>query len=299
MRQAAGSKVVISASLLIMLAGCSEVGITGRKQLNFVPASMVTSMSIQQYSQLLSQSKLSTDAKTNAMVQRVGGRIVQAVAAYSKTHSDKDPFAGYQWEFNVIEDPQVNAFAMPGGKVAVYTGILPVAQSEAGLAAVIGHEIAHVYAEHGGERLSQGLLAQGLGTALDVALQKQPEQTRSLFMSAYGLGAQVGVLLPFSRVQETEADRLGTIFMAMAGYDPQEAVGLWERMAAASKGQARPPEFLSTHPAEATRIKKLQEEFVPEAREYARKAAATSQGSPTVQSKPPSTGQSIFPPAIK
>jgi len=299
MRQAAGSKVVISASLLIMLAGCSEVGITGRKQLNFVPTSMVTSMSIQQYSQLISQSKLSTDAKATAMVKKVGERIVQAVGQYTKTRGDKDPFAGYQWEFNVIEDPQVNAFAMPGGKVAVYTGILPVAQSEAGLAAVIGHEIAHVYAEHGGERLSQGLLAQGLGTALDVALQKQPEQTRSLFMSAYGLGSQVGVLLPFSRVQETEADRLGTIFMAMAGYDPHEAVGLWERMAAASKGQARPPEFLSTHPAETTRIKKLQEQFVPEAMEYGRKAAAPGQSLPTAQSKPPSTGQSIFPPAIK
>ena len=299
MRKTLGSTIMALAGLPVVLAGCSEVGITGRKQLNFVPTSMVTSMSIQQYSQLISESKLSTDAKTNALVRRVGERIVQAVAEYSKTHSETDPFAGYQWEFNVIEDPQVNAFAMPGGKVAVYTGILPVAQSEGGLAAVIGHEIAHVYAEHGGERLSQGLLAQGLGTALDVALQKQPEQTRSLFMSAYGLGAQVGVLLPFSRVQETEADRLGTIFMAMAGYDPQEAVGLWERMAAASQGKARPPEFLSTHPAEATRIKKLQEQFVPEAREYARKAAATGQSLPSAQSKPPSAGQSIFPPAIK
>jgi len=294
MRKTSGSTIMALAGLLVVLAGCSEVGITGRKQLNFVPASMVTSMSVQQYSQLISESKLSTDAKTNALVRRVGERIVQAVAEYSKTRSDQDPFAGYQWEFNVIEDPQVNAFAMPGGKVAVYTGILPVAQSEAGLAAVIGHEIAHVYAEHGGERLSQGLLAQGLGTALDVALQKQPEQTRSLFMSAYGLGSQVGVLLPFSRVQETEADRLGTIFMAMAGYDPHEAVGLWERMAAASQGKARPPEFLSTHPAEATRIKKLQQEFVPEAMEYARKAGQKGPA-PTSQLPAPS----IFPPAIK
>ncbi len=296
MRKTSRSTLVALAGLLIVLAGCSEVGITGRKQLNFVPTSLVTSMSIQQYAQLISESKLSTDTKTNAMVQKVGGTIVQAVAEYSKTHSEKDPFAGYQWEFKVIEDPQVNAFAMPGGKVAVYTGILPVSKSEAGLAAVIGHEIAHVYAEHGGERLSQGLLAQGLGTALDVALQKQPEQTRSLFMSAYGLGAQVGVLLPFSRVQETEADRLGTIFMAMAGYDPHEAVGLWERMAAASQGKARPPEFLSTHPAEATRIKKLQEEFVPEAMEYARKAGQNKPAATTSQLAPPPT---IFPPAIK
>jgi predicted Zn-dependent protease len=279
----------------MMLAGCSEVGITGRKQLNFVPSSLVTSMSVQQYSQLISQSKLSTDTKANAMVKRAGTKIVQAVEEYSKQHAEKDPFAGYQWEFNLIEDPQLNAFAMPGGKVAVYTGILPVTKTEAGLAAVIGHEIAHVYAEHGGERLSQGLLAQGLGTALDVALQKQPEQTRTLLMSAYGLGTQVGVLLPFSRVQETEADRLGTIFMAMAGYDPQEAVGLWERMAAASKGQSRPPEFLSTHPAETTRIQKLQQEIVPEAKEYYRPAAAAT----TSRSKPPAGGQTTVPPAIK
>jgi len=295
MRQAARARVIVGAGLLMMLAGCSEVGITGRKQLNFVPASLVTSMSVQQYGQLISESKLSTDAKATAMVKRVGEKIVQAVDQYSKQHSEEDPFAGYQWEFNLIEDPQVNAFAMPGGKVAVYTGILPVAQTEAGLAAVIGHEIAHVYAEHGGERLSQGLLTQGLGTALDVALQKQPEQTRSLFMSAYGLGTQVGILLPFSRVQETEADRLGTIFMAMAGYDPQAAVGLWERMAAASEGQSRPPEFLSTHPAETTRIRKLQEEFVPEAREYAR----TATPAPRAQSTPPAAGQTILPPAIK
>jgi predicted Zn-dependent protease len=280
----------------MVLAGCSEVPITGRKQLNFVPTSLVTSMSVQQYGQLISQSKLSTDAQATAMVKRVGQKIVQAVEEFSKTRGGKDPFAGYQWEFNLIDDPQVNAFAMPGGKVAVYTGILPATQNETGLAAVLGHEIAHVFAEHGGERMSQQLLAQMGEVALSTALQKQPEQTKSIFMSAYGLGAQVGVLLPFSRAHENEADHLGLIFMAMAGYDPHEAVGFWERMAAASKGQAKPPEFLSTHPADATRIRNIQS-LIPEAMEYYRPAGPQKPGQPTGQTKPES--KSPFPPAIK
>jgi len=285
MRKISRSTIVAWAGLLVVLAGCSEVPITGRRQLSFVPASLVTSMSLQQYDQLISQSKLSTDAQATAMVKRVGEKIVQAVGEYSKTHSEKDPFAGYKWEFNLIEDKQVNAFAMPGGKVVVYTGILPATQNETGLATVLGHEIAHVFAGHGGERLSESLLTQIGAVGLDVALQKQPEQTKSLFVSAYGLGTQVGFLLPFSRVHENEADHLGLVFMAMAGYDPHEAVGFWERMAAASKGQAKPPEFLSTHPADATRIKNLQN-LIPEAMEYYRPGAAPAQKPPAGQSKP-------------
>jgi predicted Zn-dependent protease len=272
MRKTAGSMGMALAGLLVVLAGCSEVGITGRKQLSFVPSSLVTSMSIQQYDQLMSQSKPSTDAQGAAMVKKVGGKIVAAVEEYSKQHSDKDPFAGYKWEFNLIEDKQVNAFAMPGGKVVVYTGILPVTQNEAGLATVLGHEIAHVYAGHGGERLSESLLAQMGEVGLSAALQKQPEQTKGLFMSAYGLGTQVGFLLPFSRVHENEADHLGLIFMAMAGYDPHVAVTFWQRMSESSKGQSKPPEFLSTHPADATRIKNLQD-LIPEAMEYQKPAA--------------------------
>jgi predicted Zn-dependent protease len=276
MRKTEGSAVVVWAGLLIVLAGCSEVGITGRKQLSFVPASLVTSMSLQQYDQLISQSKLSTDAQATAMVKRVGEKIVQAVEEYTKTHSDKDPFAGYKWEFNLIEDKQVNAFAMPGGKVVVYTGILPATQNEAGLATVIGHEIAHIFANHGGERLSQSLLAQMGEVGLSAALQKQPEQTKSLFMSAYGLGTQVGILLPFSRTQENEADRVGLIFMAMAGYDPHVAVSFWQRMSESSKGQSKPPEFLSTHPADATRIKNIQD-LIPEALGYQKPAGTQEQ----------------------
>ncbi len=296
MRKTSKSTIVAWAGLLLVLAGCSEVPITGRRQLNFVPTSLVTSMSLQQYDQLIAQSKVVKGTPEAAMVQRVGAKIVQAVEEYTKTKGIKDPFAGYQWEFNLIQDPNVNAFAMPGGKVVVYTGILPVTQNEAGLATVLGHEIAHVFADHGGERLSQQLLAQMGEVGLEAALSKQPEQTKSLFTSAYGLGTQVGVLLPFSRKQESEADHLGMIFLAMAGYDPHEAVAFWERMAAAGGGKAKQPEFLSTHPADATRIKNLQA-LIPEAMTYYRPAGPQKPGQPTGPIKP--EPKSPFPPAIK
>lgn len=296
MRKTEGSAVIALVGLLLALAGCSEVGITGRKQLSFVPASLVTSMSLQQYDQIIAQSKLSTDAQATAMVKRVGEKIVQAVEEYSKTHSEKDPFAGYKWDFNLIQDPNVNAFAMPGGKVVVYTGILPVTQNEAGLATVLGHEIAHVYAGHGAERLSQSLLTQLGEVGLSAALAKQPEQTKGLFVSAYGLGTQVGFLLPFSRKQESEADHLGLVFMALAGYDPQTAVAFWERMAAASQGQSQPMAFLSTHPTNQQRIEDLKK-LIPEAMESYHPAGAPVQNPPAGQST--TTPPSIFPPAIK
>ncbi len=271
MRKSAGSKVVVWVGLLLVLAGCSEVPITGRRQLNLVPDSLINSMSVQQYGQFIAESKLSTDTRQAAMVRNVGQRIVKAVNEYCQKYCDEDPFAGYEWEFNLVEDKAVNAFAMPGGKVVVYTGILPVTQTEAGLATVVGHEIAHVFAKHGNERMSQMLLVEMGGTALSVALQEKPEETRNLFMASYGLGAQIGLLLPYSRRHETEADRLGVIFMAMAGYDPHEAVTFWQRMAAQSKG-GTPPEILSTHPAGETRIRDLQEQ-IPEAMEYYKPAA--------------------------
>jgi predicted Zn-dependent protease len=224
-------------------------------------------MSLQQYSQFISANKLSPDAANAAMVKRVGERIVKAVDAYCEKTDTKNPFTGYQWEFNLVVDPNLNAFAMPGGKVVVNTGILPVTQNEAGLAVVLGHEIAHVFAKHGGERMTQGLLVQFGGMALSEALKKKPEATQQLFQTSYGLATQVGFVLRYSRKHESEADHLGMIFMAMAGYDPHEAVSFWERMAAAGKGQAKPPEFLSTHPADQTRIEDLQK-LLPEAMQY-------------------------------
>lgn len=253
---------------LALAAGCSQVGITGRSQLDLVPDSIINSMSLQQYNQFISENPVSTDTAQSEMVKRVGRRIVEAVDAFCREHSEPNPFAGYRWEFNLVEDDAVNAFAMPGGKVVVYTGLLPVAQSETGLAVVMGHEIAHVFARHGAERMSQGLLVQMGGVAINEALREKPEATRNLFATSYGLGAQVGLLLPYSRLHESEADRLGLIFMALAGYDPHEAVGFWQRMAAQKSGP-RPPEILSTHPADDTRIRNIQD-HLPEAMEYYR-----------------------------
>ena len=250
----------------LLIAACSTVPLTGRKQLNLIPSSQMLSMSYQEYGTFLKSNKVSADAQATAMVKRIGGRIQGAVERYFKQKRIESSLAGYQWEFNLVEDKQVNAWCMPGGKVVVYTGILPVTQTEAGLAVVMGHEIAHAVAEHGNERMSQGLLAQLGGIGLDVALKDKPQQTRELWQGAFGLGAQVGVLLPFSRTQESEADELGLTFMAMAGYDPHEAVTFWQRMSAKKGGQT-PPEFLSTHPSDETRIRQIQE-HLPEAMKY-------------------------------
>jgi predicted Zn-dependent protease len=263
------STLIILFGLLSLLSGCSEVEITGRKQFNIVPDSTMNSMSFQSYGEFLSTHKLSTNAGQTNMVKRVGGRIQNAVEQYCKRNNIEDRLEGYEWEFNLVEDPNVNAWCMPGGKVVVYTGILPVTQGEAGLAVVMGHEIAHAFAKHGAERMSQGLLVEMGGIALSTALKDKPEQTKNLFMQSYGIGTQVGVLLPYSRVHENEADHLGLIFMAMAGYNPEEAVSFWQRMAAQKTG-AQPPEFLSTHPASETRIQNLKD-LLPEAMKYYKK----------------------------
>ena len=262
-------KLIVLSGLFFMLYGCSEVEITGRQQFNMVPDSIMNSMSFQSYGEFVSTHKLSTNTEQAQMVKRVGGRIQNAVEQYCKTNSIEDRLDGYKWEFNLVEDPNVNAWCMPGGKVVVYTGILPLAQGEAGLAVVMGHEIAHAFAKHGAERMSQGLVVQMGGVALSAALKDKPEQTKNLFMQSYGIGTQVGVLLPYNRVHENEADHLGLVFMAMAGYNPEEAISFWQRMAAQKKG-AQPPEFLSTHPASETRIQNLKD-LLPEAMEYYQK----------------------------
>lgn len=261
-------KMVILCGLMLLQISCSEVEITGRQQFNIVPDSLINSMSFQSYGEFLSQHKLSTNTQQTQMVKRVGKRIQTAVERYCLENYCSEKIAGYQWEFNLVEDPNVNAWCMPGGKVVVYTGILPITQTEAGLAVVMGHEIAHAFAKHGAERMSQGLVVNMGGMALSKAMEDEPTRTKELFMLSYGIGAQVGVLLPFSRLHENEADRLGLIFMAMAGYDPHEAVAFWQRMAAANKGP-RPPEFLSTHPADATRIQNIQN-LVSEAMDFYR-----------------------------
>ena len=250
----------------LIALSCSTVPITGRRQLNFIPAETMLSMSFQQYGAFMDTSTVSANAAQTAMVRRVGQRIQTAVEAYFAQHNLTDQLDGYAWEFNLIESPEVNAWCMPGGKVVVYTGLMKLVGNEKELAVVMGHEIAHAVAEHGGERMSQGLLTQFGGMALAKALEEKPAETQQLWMAAFGLGAQVGVLLPYSRAHESEADRLGLIFMAMAGYDPHAALTFWQKMAAQGSG-ASVPEFISTHPSDETRIRKI-EELMPEAMGY-------------------------------
>jgi len=249
-----------------LIAACSTVPITGRRQLSLVSKGEMQSMSYQQYGDFLKTNKLSTDQKATQMVKSVGVRIQKAVETYFAQQNLSDQLAGYQWEFNLVESKDVNAWCMPGGKVVVYTGILPVTKTDVGLAVVMGHEIAHAVAEHGSERMSQELLANLGGAALSAALQSKPEETRNTWMTVFGAGTQLGVLLPYSRTHESEADHLGLIFMAMAGYNPNEAVTFWQRMSSSKQGQA-PPEFLSTHPSDETRIANLKNEL-PEALRY-------------------------------
>ena len=258
--------VLLATLTLSLLSSCATVPITGRRQLSIVPASQMLSMSYQEYGEFLKSNKLSTDRAQIALVKRVGGNIQGAVEKYLAQNNMSDRLKDYQWDFNLVESKEANAWCMPGGKVVVYTGILPTTKTEAGLAVVLGHEIAHAIAEHGSERMSQGLLAQMGGAALDQAMATSPAQTKQLWMSVYGVGVQYGALLPYSRVQESEADHLGLIFMAIAGYDPQEAVTFWERMAKSKDGKAA-LEFLSTHPSDETRIRQIRE-LLPEALSY-------------------------------
>ncbi len=253
-------------TLLLCLLSCSTVPLTGRKSLSLIPAGEMLSMSYQQYGEFLKTNPMSTNQEQTAMVKRVGGKIQKAVESYFASKGLTSDLKDYRWEVNLVESKDVNAWCMPGGKIVVYTGILPVTQTEAGLAVVMGHEVAHAVAEHGNERMSQGLIAQLGAAGLSVALKDKPEQTKSLWMTAYSVGAQYGALLPFSRTQESEADEIGLTFMAMAGYDPNEAVSFWQRMSQKSGGGA-PPEFMSTHPSDATRIADIKK-HIPEAMKY-------------------------------
>jgi predicted Zn-dependent protease len=268
MKHTIKSKLLVLCGLVLLLSGCTEVAITGRKQFNLVPDSTMNSMGFQSYSEFLTKSKLSKDFSKTQMVKRVGSRIQKAVEQYCAQNNLSDRLQGYQWEVNLIEDDQLNAWAMPGGKMVVYTGLLKVTQSEAGLATVVAHEIAHVFAKHGAERMTQGLIVEMGGVALSKALSNSPDKTKNIFMKSYGVGTQVGVLLPYSRVHETEADHLGLIFMAMAGYDPNEAVNFWQRMSVAKQGSGT-IEILSTHPADSTRIRNIQN-LIPKAMQYYR-----------------------------
>ncbi|MFA0963748.1 M48 family metallopeptidase [Roseivirga sp. BDSF3-8] len=250
------------------LISCSTVPLTGRKQLDLIPSSQIISMSFSQYQQVLQSEEVVTGTDESRMVKSVGRDIATAVEKFLNENGYEEEASMFEWEFNLLRNDQVNAWCMPGGKVAFYTGIMPICENDQGVAVVMGHEVAHAVAEHGGERMSQGLVQQLGGVALAVALSEKPQQTQQLFMTAYGLGSTVGYVLPHSRQQESEADKLGLIFMAMAGYDPRVAPQFWERMAAESGGGS-PPEFLSTHPSHSTRINNLNK-YMDQAMKYYR-----------------------------
>ncbi|NOR88355.1 MAG: M48 family metalloprotease [Bacteroidales bacterium] len=257
-------KTIILAFILVF-SSCSTVPLTGRSQLNMIPSSEMLAMSFQQYDQFLVENNTSQDQANSAMVKRIGKRIQKAVEQYLAQNGYVGLLEGYAWEFNLVDNKEVNAWCMPGGKVVVYTGILPITKNETGLAVVMGHEIAHAIAEHGNERMSQQLIQQVGSVGLTLALQEKPEQTQMIWASVYGIGTEVAVMLPYSRLHESEADHLGLIFMAMAGYDPNEAPVFWQRMS--KVGGAKPPELLSTHPSDETRINNLNN-WMPEAMQY-------------------------------
>lgn len=247
------------------LYSCYTNPITGRRALSLVDESTMRQQAQQQYSSFLSQNRPQKGTRDAEMVQRVGSRLAQAVQTYLAQIGQSDLIAGYQWEYNLVNSNEVNAWCMPGGKIAVYTGILPVSQNEAGLAVVVGHEIAHAVARHANERVSQQLAAEYGGQTLGAVIGSNPGAGASIFGALYGLGAQ-GALLKFSRDQESEADHMGLIIMAMAGYNPQESVNFWNRMSAASGGN-KPPEWMSTHPSDQTRMNNLRK-WIPEAMKY-------------------------------
>jgi predicted Zn-dependent protease len=258
-------------NLFILLLGfsiisCSKVPITGRKQLKLLPNSMMMEMGQSGYASFLKENPaVNPPTWASAEVTEVGLRISRAVEKYMKDNGLSKKIEGYKWEFNVVDSPEINAWCMPGGKVVVYTGILPLSKDAAGLAVVMGHEIAHAIADHGNERMSQQLSIQAAGVGLDIYMQQKPQQTRDIFMSSFGVGSQLG-MLAYSRTHELEADKLGLVFMAMAGYDPERAVSFWQEMSKAGGGN-KPPELMSTHPSDERRIAQIQS-FLPEAKKY-------------------------------
>lgn len=249
--------IFYSAALILAISSCKTVPLTGRKQLNLVPNGLITTMSFTAYDSVVKASPtLSQNDVRAQMVTRAGTKIQQAVETYMLQNNMSKELKNFKWEFNTINEDIINAWCMPGGKVVVYSGLLPVSQTEEGLAVVMGHEIAHAIARHGNERMSEALLMGLGGLVLEEALKEKKQETQILFLSLYSIGSTLALSLPNSRMQESEADKLGLIFMSMAGYNPEEAVPFWQRMAAKNNG-AKLPQFLSTHPSDETRVKKL------------------------------------------
>jgi predicted Zn-dependent protease len=254
--------------IAFILFACAKVPISGRRQMNMLPESSLMSMSLTSYRDILSKNPLVPDSDSRTqMVKETGKKISRSVETFLRRKNQYKRVKNFKWEFNLIQSDVVNAWCMPGGKVAFYTGILPVTQDETGLAVVMGHEIAHAVARHGNERMSQQLLVITGGIGLALALNEKAKETQDIFLTAYGVSSALGIL-KYSRTHESEADKMGLVFMALAGYNPEAAVGFWERMAALHKG-AKPPEFVSTHPSDERRIKDIRA-FLPTAMKYYR-----------------------------
>jgi predicted Zn-dependent protease len=262
-------KIILKSMFVFLLTvvtySCSTVPILGRKQINLLPESQLVGMSLTSYKEFLDTNQVISSGAYFDMVKNTGNKIAFAVGNFLAQNNLSNRLDDFNWEFNLVKSDVPNAWCMPGGKVVFYEAIMPICMNEDGVAVVMGHEIAHAVARHGNERMSQGLIAQFGGMALDVAMKEQPEQTRSIFLNSYGIGAQVGLMLPFSRKHEYEADELGLIFMTMAGYNPNEAVAFWKRMS--KLGGSNVPEYLSTHPLSEKRIQAL-EKLLPEMEKY-------------------------------
>lgn len=256
------SSLIVTA--LLLLSSCGSVPLTGRKQILLVSDQEVLASSLTQYSDYMKSAPVSTNAKGKAMVTRVGKKIAAATEQYLKSNGMEAEVRNFAWEFNLVKDNQVNAFCMPGGKIVVYEGLLKLVSSDDELAVVVGHEVAHAVAKHSNERMSQQLMTQYGAQILTQALSNKSAAIQKAGSTIYGLGAQYGLTLPFSRKHESEADYMGLIFMTMAGYDPNVAITFWQKMSA---GGASVPEFMSTHPSDATRIKDIQK-VLPELNKY-------------------------------
>lgn len=263
-------KILSILLIIIVFAACRSVPFTGRKQLSLVSDASVLSLSSQQYSEFIGSARLSNNVAQRALVERVGQRLSQAVISYYTMYNMTDELRNFKWEFKLVENSMANAFCMPGGKIVVYTGILPITKDETGLAVVLGHEVAHALAKHSNERISQQIPVYlgALGLDIGLALSNKSSETRQLALNVFGLGATAGVILPFSRKHELEADQIGLIIMALAGYNPQEAPAFWQRMAATKQGTSI--EFLSTHPSDQRRIAHIQS-CLPKAMQYYKK----------------------------
>lgn len=259
---------ILALVLMSFFVSCTQNSLTGKRQLTMMPEAEVQSLASTQYRDFLkTHTVLSQKNNSNAaMVNRIGENITRAVNRYYASKKNSSVLNGYKWEYNLVNDPAVNAWCMPGGKIVVYTGLLPVTINENALAVVIGHEVSHALLQHGNQRMSGSMLQQLGGMTLSVALSSKPAATQDIFMQAYGVGTEVGLMLPFSRKHELEADRYGLIWTAMAGYDPREALVFWDRMEKASGGQ-QVPEFLRTHPSDAKRKEKIKS-YLPEAMSY-------------------------------